>query len=125
MIKEILKTIIEIINFVLWLIGLVVFIIICWVLRDFDFDGMSNSMSDVLDHLVMRPDIGGHGGQRWCQEMTRDIVEDVTVHVSSKIWAPKPSPAALRRKINAKGGLRINVRCFQSTHGCVAKFICF
>lgn len=85
MIKEILKTIIQIINFVLWLIGLVVFIIICWVLRDFDFDGMSNSMSDVLDHLVMRPDIGGHGGQRWCQEMTRDIVEDVTVHVSSKI----------------------------------------
>ena len=86
MITEILKTLIQIINFVLWLTGLLVFIIICWVLWDFDFGGMSGSMSDVLDHLVMRPDgVGHHGGQDWCQEMTRDIVEDVTVHVTSKI----------------------------------------
>ena len=81
MIVDILKTFLHILNFLLWLTGLAVFVLVGWILWDCDTAAVTGDLLSLLDGAMSG---AGEGGAR-CQLLARDVVEEVTVHVSTKL----------------------------------------
>ena len=81
MIVEVVKTNLHILNFLLWLTGLAVFVLVGWILWDCDTAAVTEDLLSLLDGAMSG---AGEGGAR-CQLLARDVVEEVTVHVSTKL----------------------------------------
>ena len=54
MIVTALKASAQIVNFILWCLGLMVVIMSVWLAWDYDMNSMADSMSDVIDHMISR-----------------------------------------------------------------------
>ena len=54
MIVTALKTSAQIVNFILWCLGLIVVIMSVWLAWDYDMNSMADSMSDIFDHMISR-----------------------------------------------------------------------
>ena len=81
MIVDILKTFLHILNFLFWLTGVAVFVLVGWILWDCDTAAVTEDLLALLDGAMSG---AGEGGAR-CQLLARDVVEEVTVHVSTKL----------------------------------------
>ena len=81
MIVEVLKTFLQILNFLLWLTGVAVFVLVGWILWDYDTAAVTGDLLELLDGAMS----GAGGGGARCQLLARDMVEEVTVHVSTKL----------------------------------------
>ena len=84
MLLSILKTTLQIVNMMLWLIGVSVSILVIWIISDYDVDSLSGTMMEMLEMMMIRDKSSG-GGWSGCHVMTREVVEDVTLHVSDKL----------------------------------------
>ena len=81
MLMTVAKTIFQIANFLLWLLGLVVFGLTCWIISDYELDLVAGDLLGVMDHLLQGQT---QGSMAQCHEVTRGVVEDVTRHVTEK-----------------------------------------
>ena len=82
MLVTIAKTIFQIVNFMLWLVGLCVFGLTCWIISDYDLAMVRGDLLTMMDHILH--DHTGESEAR-CHEVTREVVEDVTRHVMDKV----------------------------------------
>ena len=84
MLKTVIKTLFQIVNFLLWLVGLAVFGLTCWIISDYDLalDLVRGEILAFMDHILH--DQAGESEAR-CREVTREVVEDVTNHVMEKV----------------------------------------
>ena len=85
MILTVLKTIVQIVNFLLWLLGFGVAVLLVWILSDYNMDSLSDSMMDMVDMVMAGDSQQGSMSRRECHQMSRDVVQEVTVHVSEKL----------------------------------------
>ena len=82
MLMTVAKTIFQVVNFLLWLVGLVVFGLTCWIISDYDLTLVRGDHLAFMDHILH--DQAGESGAR-CREVTREVLEDVTNHVMEKV----------------------------------------
>ena len=82
MLLTIAKTVFQIVNFLLWLAGLCVLGLTCWIISDYELELVAGDLLTVMDHILQ--DHTGESVAR-CQEVTRGVVEDVTRHVTEKV----------------------------------------
>ena len=82
MLMTVAKTLFQIVNFLLWLVGLCVFGLTCWIISDYDLALVRGDLLTFMDHILH--DQGGESEAR-CREVTREVVEDVTNHVTEKV----------------------------------------
>ena len=82
MLMTVAKTIFNVVNFLLWLVGLVVFGLTCWIISDYELELVAGDLLTVMDHILQ--DHTGESVAR-CHEVTRGVVEDVTRHVTEKV----------------------------------------
>ena len=76
------KALIQIVNFSLWLVGLVVFVLTCWIISDYEVELVAGDLLTLMDHILEE-----HTGESRarCHEVTRGVVGDVTRHVTEKV----------------------------------------
>ena len=82
MLMAVAKTLFQIVNFLLWLVGLTVFGLTCWIISDYDLALVRGDLLAFMDHILH--DQAGESEAR-CREVTREVVEDVTNHVMEKV----------------------------------------
>ena len=81
MILSVLKTVAQIVNFLLWLLGVSVLVVVLWIMSDLNMGSLSDNMMVMVD-MVME---GGGLSRKECHQMSREVVEEVTMHVSDKL----------------------------------------
>ena len=82
MLMTVAKTLFQIVNFLLWLVGLCVFGMACWIISDYDLGLVRGDLLASMDHILH-----GHAGEAVarCREFTRGVVEEVTNQVIEKV----------------------------------------